>query len=75
MAKTKRIPAFVTGDCCGIRTMCKPIRACPNGAVVWTPKKGSKMKGIISFDYDRCTACGECVEACRLGILKLFRKD
>ncbi|UCE90743.1 MAG: 4Fe-4S dicluster domain-containing protein [Methanobacteriota archaeon] len=40
------------------------VNACPTEAI-------SVVDGIVKVDEDECTACGECVEACPFGVMRM----
>lgn len=36
--------------------------------------EGDGPKWLWTIDYDKCTVCGECVDACMRGLLKVEKK-
>lgn len=44
--------------------ICKPIRLCPNGAIIYKADIGAPLGGTISIDDSKCDSCGICIDLC-----------
>jgi electron transport complex protein RnfB len=45
----------------------KCFKACPEEAIIW-----NKERAVPEFDFEKCTLCGRCIEACQPSTLEDF---
>ena len=57
-------PQLITRRCPAQQAMCKAIPACATDAIYYIEDENEPLGGKILFDYDKCTGCGLCVDAC-----------
>lgn len=50
--------------CASDNRICKPLKMCPAGAVIWTEDDDEPLGSRMEIDHEKCTGCGICVELC-----------
>jgi Fe-S-cluster-containing hydrogenase component 2 len=55
----------VDKNLCPQNHVCPAITVCPIGAI------SQVGHGLPTIDYDKCIECGQCVQFCPMGALKL----
>ena len=59
------LPHLIERKCPAQKDICKAIAACKSeGAIYYVADEQAPLGGRIEFDYDRCTACGDCATEC-----------
>ena len=44
--------------------ICPAIPVCAEAAILYIEDASAHLGGQIVFDYEKCNACGDCVNAC-----------
>lgn len=81
LAEKKYVYAGIS-DCYSANKLSGGDKLCPNGCIgLGTCAAACKfgaihiINGVAAVDYEKCTACGMCVDACPKGIIKLIPFD
>jgi Pyruvate/2-oxoacid:ferredoxin oxidoreductase delta subunit len=65
-------PILDQRKCPAQEKICPAIPACAEKAILYIEDANSRLGGRIEFDYDKCNACGACVEACCGAAITMF---
>lgn len=45
-------------------SMCKPIKECPNKAILYSEDENAILGAKMEVDMERCEGCGNCILVC-----------